>query len=146
MSETKKRSKVSWKSWLALLAVFSVFAAVWAQQFEDYGNRANASEAIRLMSSARTPLAEYFADRKKWPNRLEEVAGNTSGTYTQAVSITKGVGGTGEIELTGTMRTEGVDKGIAGTTILMTSSDGGKNWVCRPGTIPVKYLSESCRN
>lgn len=147
MSESEPGFKFSWKSWLALVAVLVVIAGVAIPHYDDYyRNRANASEAIWLMSGARTPLAEYFADRKKWPDRLEEVAGNTSGTYTLAVSITKGAGGTGEIELTGTMRMEGVDKGIAGTTILMTSSDGGKNWLCKPGTILAKYLPTSCRN
>jgi type IV pilus assembly protein PilA len=146
VSEATSGKKVSWKSWLALFAVLSVIAAVAIPQYGDYSHRAQASETISLMSGAKTSLAEYFADRKKWPTRLEEVAGNTSGKYTLAVSISKGAGGTGEIELTGTMRTEGVDRRVAGTTILMTSSDGGKNWACKPGTTDPKNLPVSCRN
>ncbi len=114
--------------------------------FGDYMHRAQASEAISLMGGAKTPLSEYFEDRKKWPGKLEEVAGSTSGKYTQSVVISKGAGGTGELELTATMRAERVDSRIAGHTIRLFSIDGGKSWTCRPGTMSEKNLPSTCRN
>src|SRR5688572_15748520 len=111
--------------------------------YGDYTHRSQAAEAISLMGSARTPLAEYFQDNKKWPEKLVD---QTSGKYTLSVALTKGAGATGEIEMTATMRTEGVDRRVAGQTILMSSTDGGKTWTCRPGTMPAKNLPSSCRN
>ena len=146
MSEATSDHKVSWKSWLALLAALGVIAAVAIPQYGDYIHRAQASEAILLMSSAKTPLAEYFDAQKKWPDKLDMIVDRTSGKYTQSVAISKGAGGTGEIELTATMRGEGVDRRVAGQSILMVSPDGGKSWTCKPGTMPAKNLTATCRN
>lgn len=146
MSEPKAWFKIGWFGWLILFAIIGVIVAVAIPSYVGYVHHAQASEAISLMGGAKTPLAEYFEDKKKWPSKLSEVAGSTSGNYTLSVAITKGADGTGDIELTGTMRTEGVDRRVAGTTILMMSSDGGKNWICKPGTMEPKNLPALCRN
>ncbi|MEW6688846.1 MAG: pilin [Pseudomonadota bacterium] len=142
----KKGSRISWVSWFALLAIIGIVAAVLIPAYGDYTHRSQASEAVMLLSAAKTPLAEYFADRRKWPKALEEVAGQTSSKYTRSVVISRGAGGAGEIELTATMKTEGVDRRVAGQTIRFFSKDGGRTWTCRPGTMPAKNLPGSCRD
>ena len=97
MSEATSAPKTSWKSWLALFALLGIIAAVAVPQYADYTHRAQASETISILGAAKFPLAEYFADKRKWPGRIEEVTGSTSGKYTQSVAITRGAGGTGEI-------------------------------------------------
>jgi type IV pilus assembly protein PilA len=113
--------------------------------YGDYTHRSQAAEAVSLLSGARTPLAEYFSDHGKWPKSLEEVTQATSGKYTRSVAITQGAGGRAAIELTATMHTERVDRRVAGHSILLSSRDGGKTWICRPGTMPEKNLPGSCR-
>ena len=110
----------------------------------DYRNRAQVAEAVSLLGSAKFPLAEYFADKQRWPKTLGEVVAETSGRYTQSVTITKA--NAGEIELTATMKSEGVDRRAAGQTVRLISPDGGKTWLCRPGTMHEKNLPASCRN
>ena len=61
-------------------------------------------------------------------------------------SNAKGAGSASEIELTATMRTEGVDRRVRGQTVRMLSADGGKNWTCKPGTMEPKNLPISCRD
>jgi len=151
MSETgeggRSKFKVSWKGWIALIGALGLFGlAYFVSLFEDYGYRAQSFEAFSLMVGARTPLAEYFQNHGKWPENLDNLVEHTKGTSTQSVGITKGAGGTGEIELTATMRTEGMDGRVAGKTILMLSSNGGKNWTCRAGTMPADYLPADCRH
>lgn len=144
--ETKRPgSRISWVSWLALLAIIGIIAAVAIPSYGDYAHRSQNSEAIALMAGAKTPLSEYFAEHRKWPESLNKIAGNTSGKFTASVRITKGAGGAGEIELTATMRTEGVDRRVAGMTVLMGSPDGGKTWTCKPGTMLEKHLPGACR-
>ena len=149
MSETgeTKRSKfkVSWKGWVALLGTFVVIGLVVFPMYGDYAHRAQNAAAISLLTSARTDLAGYFQDHGKWPENLAGVVENTSGRFTKSIAITKGAGGSGEIELTATMGTEGVDRRVRGKTILMSSSDGGKNWTCKPGTMPAEHLPVACR-
>ena len=141
----RSKFKVSWRGWLALLATLGVIGVVVFPLYGDYTHLAQNSEAITLMASARTPLSEYFQNHEKWPENLDNVVDNTSGKFTKSVGITKGAGGAGEIELTATMRTEGVDRRVAGKTILMVSPDGGKNWTCKRGTMQDKHLPSGCR-
>ena len=112
----------------------------------DYTHRAQASEAVSLLGSARTPLAEYFANTRAWPKTLEEVAGATRGKYTQSVAITKAVAGTGEIEITATMKSEDVDRRVRGAKVRMASTDGGKTWVCRGERDRQNILPAACRD
>jgi type IV pilus assembly protein PilA len=137
--------KVSWGSWIGLLGVIVVVALVAIPMYGDYTDRAQVSEAVSLLGAAKTPLAEYFSDHKKWPVSLERLVENRQGKYTQSIAITKGAGGTGELELTGTMRNENVVRSVAGRTVRLSTADGGRSWLCRPGTIGPKYLPGSCR-
>jgi type IV pilus assembly protein PilA len=141
-------SKINWGIWIGLIAIIGVIAAV-VLAFNAEHNariaRAQSMEAVSLLSGARVGLTEEFQDHGKWPGSLDKIV-SASGTYTKSIVITKGAGGAGEIELTATMRTEGVNETVAGKTIFLVSSDGGKNWTCKPGTMPRQNLPGNCRN
>jgi type IV pilus assembly protein PilA len=138
--------KISWKGWTGLAGVVVLIALVAIPQYAGYAHRAQASEAVSIMGAARTPLAEYFAEHKKWPVSLDKVNVNRQGRYTQSVVISRGAGGTAELELTATMKTEGVDSRVGGQSVRLGSKDGGQSWVCSPGTMEVKHLPATCRN
>ena len=144
-AEAKRGFRFSWVSLLVFIAILGVIAAVVIPSYGDYTHRAQNSEAISLLATAKPPLSEYFRENGKWPESLARLGASTSGKFTKSVEITKGAGSAGAIELTATMRTEGVDRRVAGMTILMISSDGGKNWTCKPGTMPAKHLPADCR-
>jgi type IV pilus assembly protein PilA len=139
------RPRRKWLGWILLAIVIGFIVMVAVASYGDYTHRAQNSEAISLMGSAKTPLAEHFAEHKKWPDNLDKVIEHTRGKYTESVRITKGASGTGEIEVTATMLTERVDRRVAGMTVLMGSADGGKTWTCKAGTMPEKYLPAACR-
>ncbi len=143
--ETPPRARTGLASWIALAVIIALLIAVALPMYGDYAHRSQAAEAVSLLSGAKTALAEYYAERKQWPGSIGEVAGATSGRYTQSLAITKGAGGSGPIELTATLRREGVDRRVAGTTVQLVSEDGGRTWTCRAGTILEKYLPGACR-
>jgi len=140
------RFKFTWTSLFALLALVGIIAALVIPSFADYTHRAQASEAVSLMMGTKAPLWEHFEEKKKWPETLEKVGVPTSGKYTRSVAITKGAGGSGELEITATMKSEGVDRRVAGQSIRLFTSDAGKTWTCRPGTMPATNLPGSCRD
>jgi len=115
----------------------------------DYTERSQVSEAISLMSGARTPVTEHFVDKGKWPESLKQVAGNTSGRYTERIEITSGAGAaSGPIVITATMKASEVRSAIAGKTVQYRSEDGGKTWICSRGPangVETKYLPGTCR-
>jgi type IV pilus assembly protein PilA len=134
--------KISWGSWIGLAGVIGVIALVAIPQYADYTHRSQASEAVSLLGAAKTPLAEYFAEHKKWPAKL---LSETQGKYTESIVISRGAGGTGGLELTATMRTN-ADRRVAGQSVRLATDNGGMNWTCRPGTMEEKNLPQACRN
>ena len=138
--------KFTWTGVFALVAILGIIVAVAIPSYGDYVHRSQASEAVSILGGAKTPLAEYFSEFKRWPKTLGEVSVPTSGKYTLSAAISKGAGGNGELEITATMRTEGVDRRVAGQTVRMVSTDGGNTWACRPGTMPPKNLPGACRD
>ena len=127
------------------LVVVGIAAAIVLPQYGDYTHRSQSAEAVSLLAGAKTPLAEYFADHKKWPDSLDRVTTQRSGKFTREVAISKGAGGTGEIELTATMRNDGVNSRVAGKSVRLVSRDGGATWLCRPGTMESSNLPLDCR-
>ena len=140
-----KPRRFPWAALLSIAVLGALVAAVLIPSYGDYTHRSQISEAVSLLSGAKAPLAEYFANHNKWPASLSEAGAVTNGKFVQSATITKGAGGTGEIEITAAMKTEGVDRRVAGMSVRMLSADGGKNWLCRPGTAPEKVLPGACR-
>jgi len=137
-----------WAALAIAAVVIAIAGTVAVNMYSDARvERAQLAEAILLMNTLKAPLTEYFSRRKKWPKKLEEVSARTSGQYTASVAITKGAGGSsGDIELTATMRTEGIRSSIAGKVVRMVSSDGGNSWQCQAGSAPSGNLPVACRN
>jgi type IV pilus assembly protein PilA len=134
---------------MIVVAIIGILAAVAIPAYQDYTARAQASEAVELLTGAKTPLAEFFADKGRWPGdgSLGELVGNTcvGGTtckYTD--TLTKSGGTAGPATVTATLKASGVAASIAGTTVQLTSGDG-KLWQCARGTILNKYLPAACK-
>src|SRR3954447_9866869 len=71
---------------MIVVAIIGILAAVAIPAYQDYIARAQVSEAVSLMGSAKTPLAEYFADKGQWPTMLSDVLGNSTGKYTGSIT------------------------------------------------------------
>ncbi|MBI2751336.1 MAG: pilin [Burkholderiales bacterium] len=141
----KKPRSVPWTALISIVILGALVAAVLIPSYGNYADRSQVAEAISLLGGARTPLAEYYAGHKKWPQSLAGMIPEPGGKYVQSVAITKGAGIAGEIELSATLKTEGVDRRVAGKSVRLLSADGGKSWTCRAGTVPEKTLPQSCR-
>ena len=136
---------------MIVVAIIGILAAVAIPAYQDYIARAQVSEAVSLMGSAKTPLAEYFADKGLWPNALSDVLGNSTGRYTGSVSgvNTGTIAGTSSTyTVQATMKSSGVNAAISNGTVQLNTTDSGKNWNCTQGTAAAmssKYLPGACR-
>ena len=129
---------------MIVVAIIGVLAAVAIPAYQDYIARAQVSEAVSLVSSGKTPLAEFFASKSFWPSAAGDVMGSTSGRYVSAITIAAGGGTTGSISLETRIKGAGVNTAITGGTLILTSTDG-KVWDCTTGTIDAKYRPAACR-
>ena len=135
---------------MIVVAIIGILAAVAIPAYQDYIARAQVSEAVSLLGSGKTGMAEYFADKAQWPTAASEVMGNTSGKYTNTIAIkASDTSGGGSLSLEATMKSSGINTAITGGTAMLTTSDGGKNWNCTAAgsTSPLsgKYLPSVCR-
>ena len=137
---------------MIVVAIIGILAAVAIPAYQDYIARSQVSEAVSLMGSAKTPLAEYFADKGFWPTMLSDVLGNSTGKYTGSVSgvDTGTINGTASsYSVQATMKTSTVNAAITGGRIRLHTLDSGKNWNCTVGNatpaLSSKYLPGACR-
>jgi len=131
---------------MIVVAIIGILAAVAIPAYQDYIARSQVSEAISLTAGGKTPMAEFFADKGIWPAAATDVMGTTSGKYVSSITISAGAGLTQlNMTLTASMAGTGVNSGIAGSTLELTTTDGGKAWTCTGGGILPKYRPASCR-
>jgi type IV pilus assembly protein PilA len=135
---------------MIVVAIIGILAAVAIPAYQDYIARSQVSEAVSLMSGGKTPFAEYYADKGMWPGATASVMGNTAGKYTASIAITTGAGLTAPtLTLEATMKAAGsVNSNIAGATVQLTTTDGGKIWKCQVGganAMQTKFVPGACK-
>ena len=135
---------------MIVVAIIGILAAVAIPAYQDYIARAQVSEAVSLLGSGKTPMAEYFASQGAWPTSASDVMGNTAGKYTAGISI----GGSsttapGAITLIATMASSAVNANIVSQQLALNSTDGGKTWTCSTSaattSLSSKYVPANCR-
>ena len=134
---------------MIVVAIIGVLAAVAIPAYNDYVKKSQVSEATGLLWGAKTPLAEYFSNAKRWPAQPGDVLGTTSGKFTSSITFY----GTpdnaaGAITLMATMASSGVAAELQSTTFFLETADGGATWACRSGgTKPMSeiYLTTACK-
>jgi len=137
---------------MIVVAIIGILAAVAIPAYQDYITRAQVAEAVSLTAGLKAPLAEYGADNAAWPTALVQSTGapdqasgateliaNLSGNYADVTDAVAGTYPAGTV--TATMTTGRAN----GTTLIMTTTDGGSNWTCTAGTIVAKYRPSACR-
>ena len=135
---------------MIVVAIIGILAAVAIPAYQDYIARAQVSEAVNLLASGKTGMAEYFADKATWPPTATDVMGSVAGKYTGNITIlASATTGGGTLTLEGTMRATGINASITTGTVMLYTTDGGKIWTCSPGTtapsLAPKYLPSACR-
>ena len=130
---------------MIVVAIIGILAAVAIPAYQDYIARSQVSEAVSLLGAAKTPIAEYISDKGIIPPAITEAVSTTSGKYTNDIALS---GDVTTITLTATMKSSGVNSGITGGKVSMTSPDSAKTWSCTAGPAPAlssKYLPGACR-
>ena len=137
---------------MIVVAIIGILAAIAIPAYQDYIARSQASEAMQLLGGAKAPMAEFYADKGRWPITPGSVMGNLSGKYVQAIYYATGSPATETalaLSITALYQSAGVSKILQGKTMSFDTTNGGRIWICSPGTsvsaVPAKYLPAACR-
>ena len=129
---------------MTVVAIIGILVSVALPAYLDYLARTQVSEAVLLMSSAKTPLADYVYDKGAAPDAatFDDLVPVRVGKYVESLVLS---GTIGDLLLTATMRSTQVSQPIRGRTVTLRTTDTGKTWVCSAGTINPRYLPGACR-
>ncbi|GGD04648.1 pilin [Halopseudomonas salina] len=121
---------------MIVVAIIGILAAIALPAYQDYTNRAKASEIVLAASSARTCVTEIV--QSEGFSNLDTCS--TGFSSTQYVSTLLVDASSGEVTATGKNFGETV-------TVTLTPSDTSTNrigeWVC--SGLPLKWMPGSCR-
>lgn len=120
---------------MIVVAIIGILAAIAIPSYNDYIARSQVSEAVSLMSGGKTPMAEFYADKGRWPADPSSVMGTTTGKY--VASITLGAGGTAAtVGLIAKMKPSGVNAKVTDGEVALYTTDGGATWECATTNLP----------
>jgi TM2 domain-containing membrane protein YozV/type II secretory pathway pseudopilin PulG len=123
--------------------MIGILAAVAIPAYADYTNRARSVSAIVSVSPWRVAVAEHYAEHRKLPNGVADLAKDLVPQDPPERFGTPALGANGVITLT----FQPPAGNMAGKTILFRpqAEGGGLIWDCTGGTLEPRYRPASCR-
>ena len=129
-----------------MVAIIGILAAVAIPQYQNYVARAQVSEALVLMSGAKTGVAEYFSTNGTFPAD-NPTAGlsdpdDISGNYVESVTVSVA---DGKALITALFSSTDAHSKLQGKSMVLTAVDhGGSIGFACSGTDIESYLPSSC--
>ena len=129
---------------MIVVAIIGILASVALPAYQDYMARSQVSEAVTLLSGAKTPVSEYIYDKGAAPDAatFNDLVPVRQGKYVESMVL---AGTISNLVLTATMKPTQVSPPIQGHTITLTTTDMGKSWLCGAGTVSPRFLPSACR-
>jgi type IV pilus assembly protein PilA len=120
---------------MIVVAIIGILAAVALPAYQDYTNRAKASEIVLAASGARTCITEIV--QSSGASALDSCGNSTATKYVEKVEVNAT---TGIVTVTGKGMSEAVSVTLTPT---LSGTNSITEWKCT-GT-PVKWMPGSCR-
>ncbi len=133
---------------MIVVAIVGILAAVGLPSYMDYVARSQVAEAIELGAGLKQPLMTYGNENKAWPTALvappadpsgTQISATLSGRFATVTPMVSGAFPSGSVEVT---VTEGQ---ASGYKVRFVTTDGGNNWSCHTGDVPVRFMPSACR-
>jgi fimbrial protein ecpC len=132
---------------MIVIAIIGILAAFAIPAYNDYITRSQVSEAVELLGGIKTPVAEFGADQKEWPELVDagtaaptakQIPASIHGKYSDITTTTaKDAGTYPEGVWNATMKAGRA----SGQVVAIGTSDGGASWVCGQAPAPANVAA-----
>ena len=131
------------------VAVISILAAIAVPTYLDYTVRAKISEALNIVSAAKTSITEYYISQGTLPsNATQAGVPNLSTNYIDSIGYGR-TGNSGQITVTLSNNVGGDANGKSLTITTTPDANGALlTWTCATASsngVAAKYLPANCR-
>lgn len=134
---------------MIVVAIIGILASIAIPAYNRYVARAQLSEPIELLVGGKNTMAEFYESKGRWPQNASSVIGTTQGKFTAEVTIQTGANNTNPtMVLRATLVASNVNISIAGKTVDLQTTDGGKTWKCfasGAAPLPESLMPSACR-
>lgn len=130
---------------LIVVAIIGILAAVAIPAYQSYTARAQAAEAFSLLDGLKASAAEYYQNNGTFSGYAIPTTATLSGKYVSTIALPVAADTT-NIRLQAIFKASNVANVIAGNTVELSSSDGGKKWSCAGGDLESDYRPSACNN
>ena len=146
MNETKQ-SGFTLIELMIVVAIIGILAAIALPAYQDYTKRSHASEAMSLITSAKTAVTEYYSSKGEWPssNKKAGLADSTAIKGNAVKAVLVGKKGTNGVAISATFNTKVVPDKNVWFEGVVDSSSGSVEWTCKADRELHKYVPSNCR-
>jgi type IV pilus assembly protein PilA len=137
---------------MIVIAIIGILAALAVPAYANYITRSQVAEAVDLLVGLKSPVTEFGAQENAWPDltasgpacipTVNSVCATLTGKYS---SITTTTGAGAGVYPSGSWTSQMTAGQASGTTIIMSTVDGGNIWSCTGGTVLSRYRPQACR-
>jgi len=144
---------------MIVIAILGILAAIAIPAYQDYSIRAKVSEAIKLTSSAKAAVADYYWVNNRMPtNRTDSGQANTTSKYVSGLTILSAGPDGGIISVDINENNTGISSRTSDDMYIILKPSitaGAVDWVCSANNAVDgsgnninlnRYVPASCRN
>ncbi|MBF0261468.1 MAG: pilin [Magnetococcales bacterium] len=137
---------------MIVIAIVVLMIAVAYPAYQEHDARAQAKEAVTVMTGMKDALVAHHRDKRSVPANPEELHPTLRSRYVSSIVFSAPLTG-GEpgvvLEMLATFDPKTANPRITGKTLHFGTRDGGATWQCTAGSeptaLPAKLLPSACK-
>jgi len=128
---------------MIVVAIIGILASIALPAYQDYIARSQAAESVVMLDGARISVEDYVVQNGQFPDDLDTVSVNTTGSYGALTNTHTAGSDAGTIVYTFKSAGGGVNSNLAAATVTYTRTANTGAWACTT-SLAAKFRPKGC--